>query len=252
MSDSHSTVKYKVGSATFELLIKSSTILKFRRGKATADDILITDEIFSNAAKGEKTNIEDIETAFKTRIKEQVIATILEKGHAPLSTAERKEVTEEKRAQILGYIHRFYVSPVNGLPHPMTRIEAAVETAKCRIDHEKPVDAQRDAIIKKLIGILPLKKTEMEVLLRIPTGRMGSVSGLIYNSGTVTNESWTGGSWTGHLAIVPGEFDHLMSKLQSALKDDLDFELPGFDKNAGKEEPAKGRGKGKGKGKRRK
>ncbi|KAG9392181.1 Ribosome maturation protein SBDS [Carpediemonas membranifera] len=244
------TVKYKAeNNSVYEVLIKNATILEYRRGAKKASDILIVDDIFTNAQNGDLANVAELEAAFNTSNKAEMLEVILQKGHAPLTTAERAQVVKEKREQILGYIQRYFVSPVNGLPHPMTRIEAAVESTKCRFDHEKPTDVQRDAVLKKLQGILPLRKMEMEIELRIPTGKMGSVSGIIYSTGQVKNESWKGGEWEGTVTIVPGEYDSFIGKLQKVLKDDLDYNLPGFDMHAKEDDGTKGKAKGKGKGK---
>ena len=47
---------------------------------------------------------------------------------------------EDKRKQVISTIAREGINPQNGLPHPATRIENAMNEAKVKIDPFKSVD----------------------------------------------------------------------------------------------------------------
>ena len=47
-----------------------------------------------------------------------------------MTAAERKAKTEKKRAEIINYIHKYYVDPKTKLPHPVVRIDAALTEMK--------------------------------------------------------------------------------------------------------------------------
>lgn len=56
------------------------------------------------------------------------IKEILAKGEIALTTAERREKVEQKRKEILHFINLYYVDPSNNLPHPIPRLETAMES----------------------------------------------------------------------------------------------------------------------------
>ncbi len=86
---------------------------------------------------------------------------IVEKGELQLTASERKDFVDQKRAEIgietlnsvaiifllisihlVNYIHKYFVDPRAKTPHPVTRIEAALDTLKIRVDPDIPVEKQ--------------------------------------------------------------------------------------------------------------
>ena len=54
-------------------------------------------------------------------------------------------------------IHRNGAEPTTHLPHPVTRIELALEEAKFHVDEYLSVQKQVQEVLKKLKVILPIK-----------------------------------------------------------------------------------------------
>ena len=59
---------------------------------------------------------------------------ILEKGSIQLTTAQRKQMVEQKRQLIIQEIHQTAIDPKAKSPHPRTRIELALEESKFSVD----------------------------------------------------------------------------------------------------------------------
>jgi ribosome maturation protein SDO1 len=51
---------------------------------------------------------------------EEMLKQILIKGDYQESTKERKEKVEQKRKEIVNFIHKYYVDPKTKVPHPVS------------------------------------------------------------------------------------------------------------------------------------
>jgi ribosome maturation protein Sdo1 len=68
--------------------------------------------------------------AFGTDNQTTIITRILTDGELQLSAAERKDKVDKRYREIVTYIHKSYADPKSKLPHPVTRIENALEEMK--------------------------------------------------------------------------------------------------------------------------
>lgn len=51
---------------------------------------------------------------------EEMLKQIIMKGDYQESTKERKEKVEQKRKEIINYIHKYYIDPKTKVPHPVS------------------------------------------------------------------------------------------------------------------------------------
>ena len=75
-----------------------------------------------------------------------------------LTAALREKLREQKKKRILEAVHKTTIDPKSNLPHPLQRIQLAMDEAKVRIDELQDEQTQVEEIIKKLTAILPIKK----------------------------------------------------------------------------------------------
>jgi len=244
---SFQVVKYKDGKSSFELMTKPGTALKWREGKmVNLSDVLFSEEIYSDQSKGDRANEADLERAFKTSNVSDIAKVILEKGDLQLSTAERKEKVEQRRKEIVNYIHKYYIDPRTKTPHPITRIDSALTQMKVNIDPFVPVEKQfHEKIEKKLPEIIAIKKCEMAGTLKIPHAVIGSAQGIVKKWCTVGKEEWGGDGVVMEVSIVPGDYDTFCNEMNEATKGNYTMDVAGQSVTAVE---ATGRGKhGKGK-----
>ena len=222
-------VRYKVGGKhQFEIMVKPGTVLKYREGKIESlDAVLFSDMVFSNQSKAERANDSDLKDAFQTTDAHACCKIILEKGEYQMSTAERKEKLEQKRKGIVNYLHKYYTDPRTKLPHPVARIEGAIQDKKIRIDMDLPAEKQAQDMVSKLVELIPLKKSEMEGTVVVPHKHVGVVSGFIRKYVTVKNENYDGHGCTMEVTLVPGDYDTLMKELQRATNGEYQFDIVG-------------------------
>src|ERR1041385_6075246 len=128
-------VKLTLEGDKFELLVKPDPALEYKTGKRTdISSILVSDEIYSDANKGSRASSEKLLKHFRTTDALEVAKQIIARGELNLTTDQRRKMVEEKRKQIVQLINRSFVDPKTRLPHPVVRIEAAMEEARISID----------------------------------------------------------------------------------------------------------------------
>ena len=71
-----SVVKYK----GLEILCRAETLARYREGKLTKDEVLISDEIYKSVKKGDKANAEDLLEALGSANKAKCLKTMLDQG----------------------------------------------------------------------------------------------------------------------------------------------------------------------------
>ena len=100
---------------------------------------------------------------------DKAIEEILRKGDFQLSTAERKQKVDEKRAQIIAFIAQNYMEPKTARAIPQTRIENGMEQIKgLKIDPFRSAATQADEICKKLKDMFPMVKNEVYGTVSVP------------------------------------------------------------------------------------
>jgi len=209
-------------------------------------DVLLSEEIYVDQSKGDRANEADLERVFKTSKVAEVAKIILDKGDLQLSTVERKEKVEQRRKEIVNYIHKYYIDPRTKTPHPITRIDNALTEMKVNIDPFVPVEKQfHEKIEKKLPEIIPIKKCEITGTLKIPHAFLGSAQGIIKKWCTAGKEEYGAEGVEIEVSIVPGDYDTFCNEMNDATKGNYTMDVAGQSASAVE---ATGRGKhGKGK-----
>lgn len=183
--------KYKTHGQNFEILVDCDSALEFRSGKqADIKDILAAPKIFSDAKKGLAASETAMRQIFNTSEPLEIAKIIIQKGELPLTTEYREKLREQKRRQIIDYIHRNAVDPKTHLPHPSQRIENAMEEVKAHIDEFQDTQRQIQDILKKMREVLPLKFEIKEIAVKIPPEYAPKSYGVLASFGKKLNEEW--------------------------------------------------------------
>ncbi len=199
----------------FEILVKPDPALSYRLGKTSnLAEVLVSEDIYSDANKGTKPSEEKLRKAFGTTDTLKIAENILRRGVLQLTTEQRKKMTESRRKQIITFISRYSVDPKTNLPHPPTRIEQAMEQIHYPIDPFKETEEQAKDIIKLLRPILPLKVEQIRVSVNIPPQYASKAYGSVKGFGTITKEEWRAdGSWSATVEMPAGLYGTFLEKL---------------------------------------
>ncbi len=211
----------------FEILVDPEMAADIRQGGETLiEDAVAALFIFENSSKAEKSPDETLKKVFGTVDFETIAERIIRKGEIHLTAEQRKQMTEEKRNQIVTFISRNAINPQTKLPHPRMRIEMAMEEAKVNVDPFKHVDEQVKDVVKALRPLIPIKFAEMKFAVRIPADFAPKAYGEIHTATTVEREQWQNdGSWICVVRIPAGIQDDFYSLINRLTKGDGEVKI---------------------------
>ena len=221
MTDTKFTiVRLTLDGDKFELLVKPDPALEYKLGKrADISSVLVSDEIYTDANKGSRASSEKMTKHFKTTDAAEIAKQIILRGELNLTTDQRRKMVEEKRKQIVQFINRSFVDPKTHLPHPIMRIEAAMDEARVPIDPFKKAEDQAKIIIDSLRKILPLKSETVKLTVTVPAQFAAQSYSVLKATGDLKGEEWlSDGSLRAVLemnASIKGQF---LDRLGSATK----------------------------------
>jgi len=184
-------VRLTVDGDKFELLVKPDPALEYKTGKRSdLSSVLVSDEIYSDANKGSRASTEKLTKHFKTTDATEIAKQIIARGELNLTTDQRRKMVEEKRKQVVQVINRSFVDPKTHLPHPVVRIEAAMEEARVSIDPFKKAEEQAKGVVDALRKILPLKSETLRLTITVPAQFAAQSYSVLKTSGDFKGEEW--------------------------------------------------------------
>ena len=192
---------------------------RYEKGKEILEDIQKkpVEEIFKDSKKGDKASDESMKKVFDTTDVLEVAEQILKKGNIQITAEQRRKMQEDKRKQVISTIAREGINPQNGLPHPATRIENAMNEAKVKIDPFKSVDEQVQIALKAIKVLIPIKFEKVRVAVRLPNTATGQAYSAIRPFGKIITEEWQDdGSWIAIVEMSGGlqdDFNHKMASI---------------------------------------
>ena len=191
MLDKSTIVRLSAGNEKFEILVKPDPALEYKLGKKVdISNIMISDEIYSDANKGTRSSSEKLMKAFKTTDQFEIAKQIMEKGDLNMNTDQRRKMVEEKKRQIVEYINKNFVDPKTHLPHPISRINAVIDDSRVGIDPFRRLEDQIKYIIEPLRKLLPLKSEILELTVTVPAQFSGQSFSVFKSIGDIKSEQW--------------------------------------------------------------
>lgn len=220
MADKFTIVRYSAGNDKFEILVKPDPALEYKLGKKMdISNIMISDEIYSDANKGTRCSSEKLMKHFKTTDQLEIAKQIMDKGDLNLNTDQRRKMIEEKKRQIVEYINKNFVDPKSHMPHPISRINAVLDEARVAIDPFKRLDDQLKNIIEPLRKIIPLKSEILELTVTVPSQFSGQSFSVFKTIGEIKSEQWlSDGSLQVILSMNAGMKSSFLDRIGTATK----------------------------------
>jgi ribosome maturation protein SDO1 len=215
MSEKFTTARITRNGEKFEILVKPEPALDYKMGKPLGiSQILIIDEVYSDAGKGTHASSEKLEKAFATVDALKIAEEIMKHGELQLTTDQRRQLVEDKRKQVVAFISRNCIDPRSGTPHPPVRVEQAMNQVKYSIDPFKNADEQAKEIIEELRAIIPIKMEQMRVAVKVLAEFAAKAYGAIKNYGTITREEWqTDGALVAVVEMPAGLYGPFVERL---------------------------------------
>ena len=167
-------------------------------------DVLAAMKIFSDAKKGLEASETAMKQIFQTADPEEVAKQIIKKGDIQLTSEYRNNLRENKRKQIINIIHRNGVDPTTHAPHPVNRIENALEEAKFHVDEFTSVQEQVQEALKKLKPIIPIRFEVKELQVKIGPQYAAKAYATVKKYGTILKEEWQNNGYYVAVLEMPG------------------------------------------------
>jgi ribosome maturation protein SDO1 len=210
--------RYRKEGETFEILVDCDKALEYREGKEIAlEDVLATNDIFSDVKKDERQTAEAMKKVFGTENPDEIADLIIKKGEVQLTADHKNKLRDEKKKKIVNIIHRNAIDPKTGLPHPSQRIEMVIEESRVKIDEFLPAEAQVKDIVRALTPLLPIKFEIREVAVKLPAAYAAKSYHTLKEFGKLLKDEWqTDGSMVAVVELPAGlqeEFESEIYKL---------------------------------------
>jgi len=198
--DNAITARLKRGDKHFEVMVDPELALSLRKGEdVDVAAMLAVEDVFENASRGDHPSKESVEGTFET-------TDIFEIA-----------VIEDKRRQVVSIIAQGAFNPQTKAPHPVSRIEKAMEEAGIHIDPMKGIDELVNKTMDAIRPIIPIRFDTVEVAVRIPADYAAKSYGDVMSFGELVKEEWQAdGSWIGVVKIPAGiqlDFYGLVNRL---------------------------------------
>jgi len=175
----------------FEILVDPDLALMYRQGqKKDLNNILVVEEIYKDAKKGERHKSNELKKAFGTEDIYQITQIILKEGEIGLTTEQKRKMIEQKQQQIISLIAQEAIDPRTGAPHTILRITQAVEQAKVKIDPLKSAAEQVPVVLDAIKLIIPIKMVKRKIAIKIGPEYAKKIYGTLKNYG-IEKEEWT-------------------------------------------------------------
>ena len=202
------------GGKRYEVLVDPELVEQFKSDPESVelDNLLATDEIWHDARGGERPTEEKIMSTFGTSDLRDCVMTILLKGDIQLTTTQRRQMIADKRQQIITEISRTAIDPRSKAPHPITRIELALDELRWNPDPFLSVERQIKDAITVLKPVIPLSFQTIKLAFRVSGSAYGSVQREVRSD--VIKEQWLeNGDWAFVVEIPAGMKGEYLSKV---------------------------------------
>jgi len=170
--------------------------------------------VFEDLKRGRKATDGDMEAVFDTTDGRTISGHVLLDGEIQWTQKQRDEEREKKLKTIINIISKNAINPQNKKPHPVQRIERAIEEAHVKIDIMKSAEEQVDDIIKQIQTIIPIRMEQVQIAIKIPSTFTAKGYNIVAQYGQIKQEEWQkDGSWVSIVSLPAGLQMELIDKL---------------------------------------
>ena len=202
------------GGNRYEILVDPDLVAEWKINpeQVSFEDMLATDEVWSDVKAGDRPTSDALENIFGTTVLHSCVERILIDGSIQLTTAQRKKMVDDKRKQIIHAIATTATDPKTRGPHPPTRIENALSEARFSVDPFLSVERQVQDAVDAIRALIPLQFITVRLAFRIQGKDYGGVNQLLRDS--IQKEEWlSDGSWVCVVECPGGMKSDLISRV---------------------------------------
>ncbi|GAA5987198.1 hypothetical protein JCM5350_003278 [Sporobolomyces pararoseus] len=226
-----SVVRLKKAGKRFEIACYKNTVRAWRTGAQTdLSEVIQIDNVFSNVSKGAVSPTGDLEKAFGTTDRKEIMLQILKKGELQVGEKERAVELEDLKREICQEVASRCVDPNTQRPHTVGMIEKAMNEVGYNVVGSKAAKAQALDLIKVLQAskTLPIARAQMRVRITMASKEGKRLKEKILPLITkVEDDEWSD-EWELVALIDPGSFRVIDEILQKEVKGPKKIETMAF------------------------
>ncbi|MFL2941223.1 MAG: ribosome assembly factor SBDS [Candidatus Poseidoniales archaeon] len=214
------TARLETGGNRFEILIDPEAAQQYKEGEEIDwEEAIAADGIWSDSSKGERAPEKLVNDTFGSLDLINTYKKILTEGSIQLTSQQKKEIVEQKRKRIISHIVANAMNPQTGGPHPLQRIENAIEEIKYSVDPIESDEKQIEKIVSKIKLLIPISFDKIRVAVKIPAIHVGKCYGQLSGLGNIESEEYQkDGSWIGIIEMAAAAQSKLEDLLGSVTK----------------------------------
>ena len=212
-------VKYKNKKNRYEIICNKQYISEYKKLNSKEDKykilnkLLVSDTVFSNYSKGEVTKMEDLFKITNCTNKNDAILHLIDHGDIPVSAAERKQLTDQKFNEMVNFIHKNYLNPVNKQPYSLSIIKSSLKSIKgFSVDYNKSAESQFNNYKKKLS--LPLVKNCLISNIELTHSQIGKGMSILNKYATIINENYHKNGATIEIESTQNNYENIIQSLK--------------------------------------
>lgn len=217
----YTILKYK----QLEIYCKNGTIDKYREGNISYNNTIVTDNIYTDVKKGNLAKTSDLQKIFNTDNIEECVKIMLENGDYSLTTAEKRQKTEDRRREIINYLTKNYTDTKNN-KLTVDIIDEILKKIKITIDPHINGNKQARDLVRKFTNLYPIKKISQDGTVIVPNYLQTKTQNLLSKYCDICSKYNIDDSLYYDVSIAPSDFDNLMNLLQKTTNGDYQFNLP--------------------------
>ena len=209
--------RIKKAGMKFEVYLDPDHAYAYLEGqKKDLKNILVVEEVFTDAKKGERASSTSLQKAFGTADVYEITERILKEGEVQLTTEQKRKMVEKRKKQIMDIILKNAIDVRTNAPIPPQRLELAFEQAKIHVDALKKPEQQVEEIVSKIRHIIPIKFEKINIAIKIPAQYAMKCYGLV-KAYKIKKEEWTSsGDLIAVIEIPAGMQGEVYDKLAKA------------------------------------
>jgi ribosome maturation protein SDO1 len=202
------------GGSRYEILVDPKLVETWKEDPNLVElsDLLAIDEVWSDAKAGDRPTSDALERVFGSTDLSSCVDKILKDGSIQLTTAQRRQMVDDRMKQIINEIAMTATDPKTKLPHPHIRIENALQEARFKADPFLSVERQVKDAVNILKPIIPLQFITIKLAFKVPGKDYGGVSNLLRDS--MQKDQWLpDGSWACVVEVPGGMKNEIISRV---------------------------------------
>ncbi|MEB3825362.1 MAG: ribosome assembly factor SBDS [Desulfurococcales archaeon] len=212
--------KIEIGGNRFEVLVNPDLAFKYKTGeKVNLDDMIVSDIVYKDSKKGLKASPETLKKVFGTDDVRRIAEKIIKEGELQLTAAQRRQLIEAKKRQIINYIARNAVDPKTKLPIPVKRIENLFDELRIHVDLNKSAEAQAVEAVRRIARVIPIKLARALVYVVVPPEFSGRLYSELSRIGELKKTDWRNdGSLVAEIEIPAGAQNEVINTINKLTK----------------------------------